>query len=70
MLLEMIEGLSRTLVLQELDPTMTNRHLCQRTNLPTNGANCKDSICNDPIFVLGSNTKVPNNKFVESGLKG
>ena len=28
---------------------------------------CKDSICNDPKFVLGSNVKSPNNKFVERG---
>ena len=28
---------------------------------------CKDSICNDPKLVLGSNTKGPNNKFVERG---
>ena len=26
---------------------------------------CKDSICNDPKFVLGPNVKGPNNKFVE-----
>ena len=26
---------------------------------------CKDSICNDLKFVLGSNVKDPNNKFVE-----
>ena len=31
---------------------------------------CKDSTCNDPKLVLGSNVKGPNNKFVESGLKG
>ena len=37
---------------------------------PTDGANCKDSICNDPQGVLGSNVKGSNNKFVESGLKG
>ena len=30
-------------------------------------ANCKDSICNDPKFVLGSNVIGPNNKFVERG---
>ena len=35
--------------------------------LPIDGANCKDSICNDPKFVLGSNVKGPNNKFVERG---
>ena len=28
---------------------------------------CKDSICNDLKFVLGSNVKGPNNKFVERG---
>ena len=28
---------------------------------------CKDLICNDPKFVLGSNVKGPNNKFVEHG---
>lgn len=28
---------------------------------------CKDSICNDPKFVLGSNVKGPNNKFIERG---
>ena len=28
---------------------------------------CKDSICNDPKFVLGSNVKGSNNKFVERG---
>ena len=28
---------------------------------------CKDLICNDPKFVLGSNVKGPNNKFVERG---
>ena len=32
---------------------------------------CKDSICNDPqVGALGSNTKGPNNKFVENELKG
>ena len=31
---------------------------------------CKDSICNDPKLVLGSYIEGPNNKFVESGLKG
>ena len=31
--------------------------------------NCKDSICNDPKLVLGSNAKGPNNKFVERGYK-
>ena len=31
---------------------------------------CKDSICNDPKLILSSNVKGPNNKFVESGLKG
>ena len=25
--------------------------------------NCKDSICNDPKLVLGSNVKGPNNKI-------
>ena len=30
---------------------------------------CKDSICNDPKLVLGSNAKSPNNKFVERGYK-
>ena len=29
----------------------------------------KDSICNDPKLVLGSNAKGPNNKFVERGYK-
>ena len=29
--------------------------------------NCKDLICNDLKFVLGSNVKGPNNKFVERG---
>ena len=29
--------------------------------------NCKNSICNDPKLVLGSNVKGPNNKFVERG---
>ena len=29
--------------------------------------NCKDSICNDPKFVLGSNVKGSNKKFVERG---
>ena len=28
---------------------------------------CKDSICNGLKFVLGSNVKGPNNKFVECG---
>ena len=28
---------------------------------------CKDSICNDPKLVLGSNVKGPNNKLVERG---
>ena len=36
--------------------------------LPTDGANCKNSICNDPKFVLGSNVKGPNNKFVSKEL--
>ena len=30
---------------------------------PTNGANCKDSICNNPKLVLGSYVKGPNNKI-------
>ena len=30
---------------------------------------CKDSICNDPKLVLGSNAKNPNNKFIERGYK-
>ena len=37
--------------------------------LPIDGANCNDSICNDPKLVLGSNIKDPNNKFVEHGYK-
>ena len=28
---------------------------------------CKDSICNNPKFVLGSNVKGPKKKFVERG---
>ena len=28
---------------------------------------CKDSICNNPKLVLGSNVNGPNNKFVERG---
>ena len=39
-------------------------------SLTTLFSTCKDSICNDPKFVLGSNVKGPNNKFVDSGLKG
>ena len=35
-----------------------------------NNTNCKNSICNDPKMVLGSNVKGSNNKFVESRLKG
>ena len=30
---------------------------------------CRDSICNDPKLVLGSNAKGPNNKFAERGYK-
>ena len=30
---------------------------------------CRNSICNDPKLVLGSNTKGPNNKFVEREYK-
>ena len=37
--------------------------------LPTDSANCKDSIYNNPKLVLGLITKGPNNKFVERGYK-
>ena len=30
---------------------------------------CRDSICNDPKLVLGSNAKGLNNKFVKCGYK-
>ena len=30
---------------------------------PTDSANCKDSICNDPKLILGSYVKGPNNKI-------
>ena len=30
---------------------------------------CKDSICNDPKLILGSNAKGPNNKFIKRGYK-
>ena len=69
MLLETMEELSQTLAWQELDPTMTNRRLCQRTSLPTNGTNCKDSICIDPKLVLDSNVKGPNNKICREWVK-
>ena len=63
----MMEGLSQSLVWQELDPTTA----CANAQaFPTDDANCKDSICNDPKLVLGSYVKGPNNKFVERGLKG
>ena len=41
----------------------SNHRLCQRTSLPTDGANCKDSICNNPKLVLGSHVQGPNNKI-------
>ena len=53
-LLEVMGGLSR--------PTA-----CANTQVfPTDGANCKDSICNDPKLVLGSHVKGPNNKICEA----
>ena len=48
---------------------MTNRRLRQRTSLPTDGANCKDSICNNPQGVLGSNVKGLNNKICREWAK-
>ena len=48
-LLEVMGGLSR--------PTA-----CANTQVfPTDGANCKDSICNDHKMILGSHVKGPNN---------
>ena len=56
----MTEGLSQSLVRQELDSTTT----CANAQaFPTDGANCKDSNCNDPKMVLGSYVKGPNNKI-------
>ena len=48
-LLEVMEGLSRSTACSNAQA------------LPTNGANCKDSICNDPKMVLGSYVNGPNN---------
>ena len=38
-----------------------HRHLRQRASLPTDGANCRDTIFNDPRMTLGSYVKGPNN---------
>ena len=48
-LLEVMEGLSQ--------PTAC----ANAQTFPTDGANCKDSICNDPKMMLGSHIKGPNN---------
>ena len=48
-LLEVMEGLS-------LSTAYANAQA-----FPTDGGNCKDSICNDPKIVLGSHVKGPNN---------
>ena len=50
MLLEMTKELSQSLVWQELDPTTA----CTNAQVfPTDDANCKDSICNDPKNGIG-----------------
>ena len=36
-------------------------HLCQLVSLPTDGANCRDTIIQDPRITLGSNIESPNN---------
>ena len=46
-------------------PLLDNQY--QKKKIPNE--RCKDSICNDPKLVLGSNAKGPNNKFVERGYK-
>ena len=48
-LLEVMEGLSRSTAFANAQA------------FPTDGANCKDSICNDPKMMLGSHVKGPNN---------
>ena len=48
-LLEVMEGLSRSIVCANAQA------------FPTDGANCRDSIRNDPKMVLGSHVKGPNN---------
>ena len=56
----MMEGLSQTLVWQGLDPTTA----CANAQaFPTDGTNCKDSICNNPKLILGSHVKSSNNKI-------
>ena len=81
-LLEMTERLSHSLHYYQnyfLRRTLVNRGLilpwlssaCANAQaFPTDGANCKDSICNDPQFVLSSYVKGLNKKFVEGGLNG
>ena len=41
--------------------TFSTNRLCQHTSLPTDGANCKDSIRDGPKTVLGSHVEGPNN---------
>ena len=48
-LLEVMEGLSRFIACANAQA------------FPTDGANCKDSICNNPKTMLGSHVKGPNN---------
>ena len=56
----MMEGLSQTFVWQGLDPTTA----CANAQaFPIDGANCKDSICNNLKLILGSHVKNSNNKI-------
>ena len=50
--------------------TVSTYCLCQHTSLPTDGANCKDSIRNDPKVILGSYVKRAQTiSFVERGFE-
>ena len=50
--------------------TVSTHHLCQHTSLPTDGANCKDSIRNDLKIILDSYVKRAQTiLFVERGFE-
>ena len=50
--------------------TVSTYRLCQHPSLPTDGANCKDTIRNDPKIILGSYVKRAQTiLFVERGFE-
>ena len=49
--------------------TLSTHRLCQHTSLPTDGANCKDTIRNEPNSVGFAREKAQTMSFVERGIE-